>query len=270
MLALSATPSSALVVVISDLAPGGSPLEDFFNNNFTNVTEIRHANFANSTAQASLDALNGTGAHAGNGAADVFVIGRSLGSAAYSGGAADGWNAIGIPFVNLTSYTARETGDRLGWHTGGAGSSKSRNGDETTVSAGGAGILGLAAGDHDLWIDDPNFNGLGTSWNVGGGTVLSTIDGDLQAAFWNTGDAPGNPTSADVATFPAPRLLFSIDNEPNDSNNGVNDLTGLTPAGLGALVSAIDYATPLTAVPEPSAALLGFAGLGLLLVRRRR
>ncbi|MDG2124083.1 MAG: hypothetical protein P8J87_10320, partial [Verrucomicrobiales bacterium] len=107
-LAVSAVPSSAVVVVLSDLVPAGSPLEDFFSNNFTNVTEIRHANYANFSSAASQDALNGTGPHAGNGPADVFVIGRSLSSGDYDAGDADGWNGISIPFVNLTSYTARD------------------------------------------------------------------------------------------------------------------------------------------------------------------
>jgi len=269
ILGASIVPSSALVVMISDLTPSGSPIEEFFNNNFSNITEIRHGNYADAAAATSLDALNGTGAFTGNGAADVFVIGRSLGSAAYQGGAADAYNSISIPFINFTSYTARETGNRLGWHTDGAANGGSRNGDETTVTGAGAGILGVPDGSYDFYIDDADFNGLGLGTGVGGGDILATINGNILAAHWDAGDAPGNTTNAGVATFPGTRLLFNLDNEPGTGNDGTNDFTGMTPAGISALVSAIDATTPLTAVPEPSVSLFGCAALGLLLRRRR-
>ena len=258
--------------MVSDLTPAGSPIEDFFKDNFTNVTEVRHGNYANFSAAASQDALNGTGAHAGNGAADIFVIGRSLSSGEYDNGDADGYNAITIPFVNFTSYTARSAGNRLGWHTGSATNGGSRNGAETTVTATAAALLGstFTAGAHDLYTDDPNFNGLGTSTDVGTGEILATVNGNILAAHWDAGDAPGDTAAAGVDTFPATRLLLNLDNEPNTGNNGVNDFTGMTATGLAAYVAAIDAATPLTAVPEPSVALLSsFAGLGLLFRRRR-
>lgn len=268
LIAASTAPSSALVVMLSDLAPAGSPLEQFFLNNFSDVTEVRHGNFANFAT--SQDALNGTGAFAGMGAADVFVVGRSLSSGDYDAGDADGYNAINIPFVNLTSYTARDLGNRLGWHTGSANNSQSRDGDETTVSLAGSSILGLTEGAHDLFTDDPNFNGLADGIvGFGDGELLATLGTGTLAAYWEAGDAPGNPTNAGVATFPAPRLLFNLDNEPNTGNDGVNDLTGLTPEGLQALITAIDFATPLTAVPEPTTSLFGLLSLGLLGIRRR-
>jgi hypothetical protein len=43
-----------------------------------------------------------------------------------------------------------------------------------------------------------------------------------------------------------------LDNAPNVSENGANDFTNLTAAGLAALQSAIDFAPPLTAgLPNP-------------------
>ena len=84
VLGLSAAPSSALVIMLSDLVPGsGGNIETFLSTNFTNVTEIRHSNWANFNAAGTQDALNGTGAFAGGGAADVVVIGRSLSSGHY-------------------------------------------------------------------------------------------------------------------------------------------------------------------------------------------
>ncbi|MGC6463999.1 MAG: PEP-CTERM sorting domain-containing protein [Akkermansiaceae bacterium] len=268
-LAASTAPSSGIVVMISDLTPSGAPIEDFFNDNFSNITEIRHGNFANFSAAASQDALNGTGAFAGQGAADVFVIGRSLSSAGYANGDSDGYNGISIPFINFTAYTARDLGNRLGWHTSSANNASSRVGDETTVTAAGAAILGLAAGDFDFFTDDPNFNGLsvGTT-GFGGGEILATIGGNTLAAFWESGDAPGGVNSGQT-NFPGPRLLFNLDNEPGTGNDGTNDFTGMTSEGIFALRSAIDFATPLTAVPEPSTGLLGLLGLGLLARRRR-
>ena len=103
----------------------------------------------------------------------------------------------------------------------------------------------------------------------GGGSLLASVGTNTLAAYWAPGDAPGNTTNAGVDTFPGARLLFNVDNDPNAGNNGANDLANMTPLGTQALISAIDFATPLNAIPEPSVALLGLASLGLL-VRRRR
>ncbi len=280
LLAATTAPSSALIVVLSDLVPAdpSGNIESFLMSNFTNVTEIRHGNYANFSSTASQDALNGTGAFAGMGAADVFMIGRSLSSGDYDAGDADGYNALTIPIVSLTSYTVRNTGDRMGWHGSGALQGPLVAGAESDVTAIGSSILGLPLGANDLLFNgtpgDPNadtFNGMSEGTTAyGGGQILATVGVDTLAVYWAPGSAPGDPTSADVATFPAARLLFNTDNDPNAGNNGANDLANMTPEGLAALVSAIDFATPLTAVPEPSTSLLGLAGLGLLLARRRR
>lgn len=264
--------------MISDLSSTGAPtIADFFNNNFTNVTEIRHGNFANFSNAASQDALNGTGAFAGSGAADIFVIGRSISSGEYDVGDADGYNNIAIPFVNFTSYTARAAGNRLGWHTGSTTTGQLVAGAESTLTPTGAAILGVPAGTYDFLqngsLPDTNadtFNGLaaGTT-GFGGGQILATVGPDTLAAWWPAGSAPGDPTSAGVATFPADRLLLNLDNDPNASNNGLNDFNNLTADGLAAVIGAVAAATPLEVIPEPSTGILGLLGLGLALRRRR-
>jgi hypothetical protein len=258
--------SSAVIVVLSDGQPAGSALEGFFNSSFNNVTEIRHANFSLFSSTATQDALNGTGAYAGFGAADVVIIGRSLASGDYDLDASNGFNGLSIPVVSLTSYVARQDGDRLGWHGSGASTDKLIAGSETTITSSGASILGFAAGTYDfITSPDGSFNGLGGGTSAfGGGSILATIGGDTLAAYWAAGAAPGNPTAANVATFPGPRLLFNLDNDVN------GDLGNITPSGQQALISAIDFATPLNAVPEPASACLILAGVGLMAKRRRR
>ncbi|MFP6878074.1 MAG: fibronectin type III domain-containing protein, partial [Roseibacillus sp.] len=259
VLGLSTAPSSALVIMISDLVPGsGGNIETFLSTNFTNVTEIRHSNWANFNAAGTQDALNGTGTFAGGGAADVVIIGRSLSSGHYDNFDASGYNSLTIPVVSLTSYTVRQNGNRMGWHGSSTTTGQQIGGDESLVTAAGAPILGLGAGTHDLLsavaAAADNFNGLGAgSTAFGGATILATVGPDTLAAYWAIGTAPGNPGAATVDTFPGPRLLFNTDNDPNSGNNGANDLANMTAAGTQALINAIAFATPL-AVSEPGPA----------------
>lgn len=161
--------------------------------------------------------------------------------------------------VSLTSYTVRDTGDRMGRHLNSATVDKAVAGSETTVAADGVSILGLAEGTHDLLMSSDGdvadtSNGLadGTT-GFGDASILATVGGDTLAAYRPAGSAPGGST-AGVATLGGPRLLFYLDNDPNAGNNGLNDVANLTSARSQALISAIDFATPLNAVPEPSMA----------------
>lgn len=101
---------------------------------------------------------------------------------------------------------------------------------------------------------------------IGDGIVLSTFGGgEIQAALWIAGAAPGNTTVAGVGTFPADRLLFNLD---NDGSSGTNDLEAISAEGLDALRNSIAFVSPLV-VPEPTSLFLSIMGLGLLARRRR-
>ncbi|CAN5473407.1 hypothetical protein BH23VER1_BH23VER1_23300 [soil metagenome] len=256
-LLLTSPSSQAITVVVS--ANNTTQIVDFLNANFTNIDEIRAGNFANFATTLAGGTLTG---------ADLFIIGRTLSSGDYDNGDSDGYNTLTIPVVSFTSYVSRQDGNRLGWHAGGATGDKSILGNETTLTAAGAALFGGSAGDMvDYYDMNPGdtFNGLGAG-SVGGGEILATIGGDILAARWDTGDAPGNPTNAGVAVFPGDRLLFNLD---NDVAGGTDDISNLTPAGRQALITSLGN-VGLQAIPEPSSALLGLAGAALLLVRRRR
>lgn len=249
----------AVNVVIS--AIDTSEIEAFLAANFTDAV-VTAGNFAVFSSSATTAAL------AANGGADLVIIGRSLSSGEYGSGAADGYNGLTIPVISFTSYVARELGNRMGWHTGSANHLRSVTGDETTLTVAGATFFGDPVGTIDYYsmVAGDTFNGLGSGAGVGGGDVLATIGGDLLAAHWDIGDAPGNPTNAGVATFPGERLLFNLDNDPSPTG----EFTNLSEAGTAALITGLVKVGGLTAIPEPSGfALFGLGALGLIIRRRR-
>jgi len=189
---------------------------DFLTANFPEIENVTQGDYSN---PANIPA--GT---------DVLMIGRALSSGPYGNVANTAtFNALTIPVVCLTSYVARSTGDRWGWHSGGeAGGSVA--GDETTVTAAGADVFG-AAGTYDWWT-----TGTGTGFNasgsgtVGDGEILATIGGNILVAHWKAGE-----TSGMGATFGSDRLLFNI---PDVDFDGVPVMPD-TAAGQEALIAAL-------------------------------
>ncbi|MGK0186412.1 MAG: hypothetical protein ACI9R3_002195 [Verrucomicrobiales bacterium] len=259
LLLLSAVPSMAVNIVIS--ASDTSEIEAFLGANYTDAVVTAAGNFANFSSAESTAAL------AAGGGADLMIIGRSLSSGDYGAFNAQGYNSLTIPVLNFTSYTARNAGDRMGWHVGSASADKPVAGAETTLTEAGAAMLGLPVGDYDFFDTNAggDFNGLGTG-TFGGGAVLATIGGDVLAAYWATGDAPGDTAAAGVDTFPGERLLLNLDDDPRPTG----EFTAQTALGLQVYAGAIGQFGGLTAVPEPSTGLLGLIGAGMLALRRRR
>lgn len=222
-------------------------LIDFINNSFQDVT-LSYGDYSN---PANIPA--GT---------DLFIIGRSLSSTPFANSANSAtFNALTIPVVCFTSYIARPDSGRWGWHSGAISGGWDVTGSETTVTAAGASILGVAAGTVD-WFTIPtgsSFWGTGTG-SVGDGQILATLGGDILAAGWNTGDQSGTGV-----TFGGDRLLFNL------PQNGTATVVPDTATGQQALVNALTTYTTLQAVPEPGSMALASlgGGLALMLIRRR-
>jgi hypothetical protein len=132
----------ATIVVISESGDAG--ITEFLGNNFSDIP-IRRGDFADFNTAATPTALVD---------ADLVIIGRSITSAEYDQFDASGYNELTIPVCCLTSYVAREYGNRLGWHISNAGGSESTLGDETTIAPAGVALFGAAGAVdwHDLAV----------------------------------------------------------------------------------------------------------------------
>jgi len=132
--AFAATISFASAANILVSALDTSEIEAFLAANYSDANVTAAGDFSNFNAASTQSALNGV---------DLVIIGRSLSSSAYANGNADGYNGLEIPVLNFTSYTARNAGNRMGWHTGSATNNKSVAGNETTITAAGSNLLGV-------------------------------------------------------------------------------------------------------------------------------
>lgn len=242
--------SQAINVVLSGTSQEGNQgIIDFINNNFEDVN-LTFGDYSN-IGDPSISAVISN--------SDLFVIGRVLSSGAYANAAnSAAFNGLDIPVVAFTSYVVRPDSGRWGWHSGGVGGG-SASGDETTITAAGAGLLG-AEGAADWWTGDFGFSAPGTG-TVGDGDILATIGGNILVAHWDAGDLTGSG-----ATLGGERLLFNL----SDATSGGPAVMPDTLAGQQALINALDTYTPLVAIPEPATiGLIGIVGIVGIFVRRR-
>jgi hypothetical protein len=249
------SPSQAVVVSISGVDPvADQQVIDFISTNFSNVSSVTYGNYAD---PANIPA--GT---------ELLIIGRRVFSGEYGNAAnSSAFLGLSIPIVALTSYVTRPDGDRWAWHDGGVANGGLIAGDETTVTAAGAGVFGTV-GAADWWATSNgagDFNAAGTG-SVGGGEILATMGGNILVAHWDAGDLSAGSANVPAAAFGGSRLLFNI---PDADGNGKAAMPD-TAAGQAAFRNAVDAYTPLTAVPEPSGSALLLGSLGMLALRRRR
>ena len=108
LVAFAATTGCASAANILVSASDTSEIEAFLAANYSDANVTAAGDFSNFNAAGTQSALDGV---------DLVIIGRSLSSSAYGNGNADGYNGLNIPVLNFTSYTARNAGNRMGWHT---------------------------------------------------------------------------------------------------------------------------------------------------------
>lgn len=248
LLGIGLVASSQGVIVAFDSGPdwaggaaGNGASTAFISNNFQSVT-MTVGDYGD-TANAGVQAIIG--------AADVLVLGRTTFSSNYDATDMAYYSGLNIPVVFLTSYVTRSS--RMGYE-GDLNAGAAVDGDETTVTAAGASVFGVAEGTYDWLTTGLDTGGTG---DVGGGDILATIGGSHLSVGWNTGS-----TNAAGVVQSANRLLWNI------SANG-NTLPE-TAAGQQALINAMEAYTGMVAIPEPATiGMVGVFGVGILFIRRR-
>lgn len=229
LLGVGLVASSQGVIVAFDSGPdwaggagGNAASTGFISDNFEDVTMTigDYGDTANAGIQATIES------------ADVLVLGRTTSSSNYDATDMAYYSSLNIPVVFLTSYVTRSS--RMGYE-GAENSGASVDGAETTVTADGALVFGVAEGTYDWLTTGLDTGGTG---DVGGGDILATIGGTHLAVGWNAGS-----TNAAGVVQSANRLLWNL------SANG-NTLPE-TAAGQQALINAMESYTGMVAIPVP-------------------
>ena len=141
-------------------------------------------------------------------AADLVILGRSVGSAQYQNALADTWNAqITAPMIITNGYVLRKS--RMGFSTGNT--------------------LPDTTGDIKLVVSDPNhpiFAGIaltnGTMDNPYAGVPFYPTDATKKARGISVNTDPANAAGTVLATIAAP----ADPNDPNDPNDSFDPING--------------------------------------------
>ena len=218
-----------LRVLYSGVNQGRSqPMLDFLSANYPDVlfTYGDYSDFATHSNEIA--------------AADLLIIGRKISSTPFANAANTAqFNALTNPVVCFTSYASRPDGGRWGWHDGSATGGWSITNAETTVTAAGSELFGVAAGSTNDWFTNTaanNFYATG-SGEIGGGEILATLGGDILVAHWSAGDMFGSG----IDSAGGERLLFNLPEISSSSSVIIPD----TDAGQQALLDALNAFTPL-------------------------
>ena len=215
--------AAEMTILIDGALPANQGCVDFYRGLFPDATVIAgsYHNTADAGVQAEIEA------------ADALVIARDNYSANYD--TADGNYYAGLTktvVIIHSSYFTRES--RMKMESGGeTGPSMADN--ETTVTAAGAAVLGVPAGNYDFnAANQANFWSCGNG-TVGTGKILATIGGSNYVILWEAGD-----TDASGREIKGTILLFNIHQLYADTGN-TNYIPPTTQAGADALTSAILY-----------------------------
>ena len=212
-------------------------------------------------APADIDLLN---------AADLVIVGRANASAQFQAASGDLWNLqVTSPVIAMSGYVVRD--NRMRWVTG----NDLPDSGPTPLKAASPGhpvFQGIALNPDGTTTEDYNLQiDRGTSTNTNlpvGGTVIAwnpSLDNNgvmgVAIAEW-----PAGTTVGGGMVLAGDRMLFNAGSrEPDGAAVTSAGVLDLTPMGQQLFLNAVNYA-----VPEPSSALLGMAGMLVLVALRRR
>jgi len=260
------TAQAGTILLVSDSAATGDHDESFV----TWLAGLGHTVDTSGMGQAMRETLD-AGDKAAIEAADLVIVSRLTSSGSYDNDRKY-WNEVDTPLILCSGYLTRGGGDhRWGWTSGGSGDA-TKSVTDMAVTAGQEGHVFLdgltgpvALFDWSPGTEAPKAVYLPNTGDDYAGTVVGTFDGrpmlvDIPAG---TDFDALNGTTDDYGTTTARRALLGHWGYDNAGADQWEDyVTDDYKAVLGNMVG--------TMVPEPATLALAGAGLGAMLLRRRR